>query len=154
MGLSASVDDLSLTYVVAGGGSALDPSRWRVDLAGFAVAADIGGVSLAGGLRRFTPAEGGVEYLGMLMARVAVYGLSVYGGYGVVGPENDRFTAIFLFGAVNGPIGGPPAFFITGIGGGFGINRRAFASNRSGRVRHVPADQGARPGRARGRPVP
>ena len=25
---------------------------------------------------------------------------------------------------MNGPIGGPPAFFLTGIGGGFGINRR------------------------------
>ncbi len=36
MGLAASVDDLSLTYIVAGGGSALDPSKWRVDLAGFA----------------------------------------------------------------------------------------------------------------------
>ena len=124
MGLAASVDDLSLTYIVTGGGSALDPSRWRVDLAGFAVAADISGVTLAGGLRRFTPPGGGVEYLGMLMARVAVYGLSVYGGYGLVGPENDRYTSLFLFGAVNGPIGGPPAFFVTGIGGGFGINRR------------------------------
>ena len=124
MGLAAAVDDLSLTYTVAGGGSALDPSRWRVDLAGFAISADISGLTLAGGLRKFPVEQGGVEYLGMLMARVAVYGLSVYGGYGLVGPEDDRFTALFLFGAVNGPIGGPPAFFITGIGGGFGINRR------------------------------
>ena len=124
MGLAAAVDDLSLTYIVAGGGSALDPSKWRVDLAGFAVSADIAGLTLAGGLRRFPSPQGGVEYLGMLMARVAVYGLTVYGGYGLVGPENDKFTALFLFGAVNGPIGGPPAFFVTGIGGGFGINRR------------------------------
>ena len=56
MGLSASVDDLSLTYIVAGGGSALDPSKWRVDLAGFAIAADISGLSLAGGLRVHTAA--------------------------------------------------------------------------------------------------
>jgi hypothetical protein len=123
-GLSASVDDLSLTYLVAGGGSALDPSHWRVDLAGFAVAADISGLSLAGGLRRFSVPEGGVEYLGMLLARLSVYGISVYGGYGVIGPEGDRYTSLFLFGAVNGPIGGPPAFFVTGIGGGLGINRR------------------------------
>ena len=124
MGLTASVDDLSLTYIVAGGGSALDPSKYRVDLAGFAISADISGLTLAGGLRKFTPPQGGVEYLGMLMARVAVYGLTVYGGYGLVGPEGDQFTSLFLFGAVNGPIGGPPAFFIMGIGGGFGINRR------------------------------
>ena len=69
-GLSAAVDDLSLTYTVDGGGSPFDPSRWRVDVAGFAVAADISGVTLAGGLRKFTPAGGGVEYLGMLLARV------------------------------------------------------------------------------------
>jgi len=123
-GLAASVDDLSLTYVVVAGGSALDLSHWRVDLAGFAVAADISGLTLAGGLRRFSVPEGGVEYLGMLLARLSVYGISVYGGYGVIGPEDDRYTSLFLFGAVNGPIGGPPAFFVTGIGGGLGINRQ------------------------------
>ena len=32
-------------------------------------------------------------------------------------------ASFFVFGAVNGPIGGPPAFFLTGIGGGLGINR-------------------------------
>jgi hypothetical protein len=60
----------------------------------------------------------------MLVARLGVYGLSLYGGYGVVGPADDQYTSLFLFGAVNGPIGGPPAFFVTGIGGGLGINRR------------------------------
>jgi hypothetical protein len=138
MGLSASVDDLSLTYIVSGGGSALDPSKWRVDLAGFAIAADISGLSLAGGLRKFTPPQGGVEYLGMLMARVAVYGLTVYGGYGLVGPEGDQFTSLFLFGAVNGPIGGPPAFFIMGIGGGFGINRRLSVPQDMSRFGNFP----------------
>src|SRR5262249_10903990 len=100
------------------------PSHWRVDLAGFAVAADISGLSLAGGLRRFSVPEGGVEYLGMLLARLSVYGISVYGGYGVIGPEGDPYTSLFLFCAADGPIGGPPAFFVTGIGGGLGINRR------------------------------
>nr|WP_284290523.1 DUF6603 domain-containing protein [Angustibacter aerolatus] len=122
-GLSASVDDLSLTYQVAGTGSPFDPTRWVVDVAGFAVTADVAGLTLAGGLRRFTPSEGGVEYLGMLLARLGVYGLTVYGGFGEVGPVGDRYSALFLFGAVNGPIGGPPAFFVTGIGGGFGVNR-------------------------------
>ena len=38
--------------------------------------------------------------------------------------QGSKFTAFFAVGAVNGPIGGPPAFFLTGIGGGFGINRK------------------------------
>src|SRR5690606_18149061 len=36
---------------------------------------------------------------------------------------DGRFAAFFAFGAIVGPIGGPPAFFVTGIGGGLGINR-------------------------------
>ncbi|MGZ6671177.1 MAG: DUF6603 domain-containing protein [Solirubrobacteraceae bacterium] len=123
LGLSASVDDLSLTYLVGSGLSPLEPGAWRADLAGFAVTSDMAGLTLAGGLRRFPVDVGGVEYLGLLLARFGVYGISVYGGYGLVGPDDDRFAALFLFGAVNGPIGGPPAFFVTGIGGGFGINR-------------------------------
>ncbi|RZS86838.1 hypothetical protein EV189_2254 [Motilibacter rhizosphaerae] len=122
LGLTAQVDDLGLTWSIASG-SPFDPAHWRVDLAGLAVTADLGGVALAGALRRFPSAAGGVEYLGMLVARLGVYGLSVYGGYGVVGPPGDTFASLFLFGAVNGPIGGPPAFFVTGIGGGFGMNR-------------------------------
>ena len=60
----------------------------------------------------------------MLLGRFAVYGLTVYGGYGEGESNGQKFTAFFAIGAVNGPIGGPPAFFLTGIGGGFGINRK------------------------------
>ena len=121
-GLAAAVDDLELRYNFGQGGI-FDASSWSVDLAGLAVSADLSGVTLAGGLRKFG-VEPDVEYVGMLVARFAVYGLSIYGGYAsVIEGPGDRFTAFFAFGAVTGPIGGPPAFFLTGIGGGFGINR-------------------------------
>ncbi len=121
-GFTAEVDQLSLTYFVSGG-SPLTPANWKVDVAGFAISAEMSGLTLAGGLRKFVPSEGGVEYLGMLLARFGTYGLTVYGGFGEVGTGNDKYTSLFLFGAVNGPIGGVPAFFVTGIGGGFGVNR-------------------------------
>lgn len=121
-GLMAAVDDLQLTFVVASDASLFDPSRWAVDLAGLAINADLAGITLAGGLRKFGEGEN-VEYVGMLLARFAVYGLSVYGGYGSAVVDGERFAAFFAFGAINGPIGGPPAFFLTGIGGGLGINR-------------------------------
>ena len=121
-GLTCAVDDLQITYL-AGNDDFFNPGSWQVDLAGLAVSADIGGVSLAGGLlKQATPQ--GVEYLGMLLGRFAVYGLTVYGGYGEGEQDGQKFTAFFAIGAVNGPIGGPPAFFLTGIGGGFGINRQ------------------------------
>ena len=119
-GLEAAVDDLSITHRPREG-SLFDASAWSVDLAGLAVSANMSGVSLAGGLRKFE--EGSVtEYIGMLTARFATFGLSIFGGYASIEGE-DPYTAFFAFGAVLGPFGGPPAFFLTGIGGGFGINR-------------------------------
>jgi hypothetical protein len=121
-GLTCAVDDLQITYIVANG-DLFDPNNWAVDLAGLAVAANMAGVSIAGGLLKQTT-EAGIEYLGMLLGRFAVYGITIFGGYGEGVQGTEKFTAFFAVGAVNGPIGGPPAFFLTGIGGGFGINRK------------------------------
>ena len=122
-GLTCAVDDLQITYI-AGNNDFFNPTSWVVDLGGLAVSADVAGVSLAGGLLKQSTSAG-TEYLGMLLGRFAVYGLTVYGGYGEgQDAANNKFTAFFAIGAVNGPIGGPPAFFLTGIGGGFGINRK------------------------------
>ena len=127
-GLTCAVDDLQVTYFTVDG-DFLNANNWQVDLAGLAVAADIGGVSIAGGLLKQETinlqGHKQIEYLGMLLGRFAVYGLTIYGGYGEgVDDKGNKFTAFFAIGAVNGPIGGPPAFFLTGIGGGFGINRQ------------------------------
>lgn len=121
-GLTCAVDDLQITYIV-GNNDFFNPSSWAIDLAGLAVSADMAGVSIAGGLLKQQGPQG-IEYLGMLLGRFAVYGLTVYGGYGEGQVNGQKFTAFFAIGAVNGPIGGPPAFFLTGIGGGFGINRK------------------------------
>lgn len=125
-GLTCAVDDLQITYIARSDGHLNDifsPNAWAVDLAGLAVSADIAGVSIAGGLLKQTT-EVGIEYLGMLLGRFGVYGITIYGGYGEGQQGGQKFTAFFAVGAVNGPIGGPPAFFLTGIGGGFGINRK------------------------------
>ena len=114
-GLQAAVDELSITWH---GGDVLSISSWSVDLMGLAISADMAGIVLAGGLLK-TDDNGVVSYVGMLLGRFAAYGLSVFGGY-----TNDHGNAsFFIFGAINGPIGGPPAFFLTGLGGGLGINR-------------------------------
>jgi hypothetical protein len=123
-GLAAAVEQLSLNW---NGGDVLAIESWSVDLMGLAVSADLSGVYLAGGLlKTIDPPPGSgvggpttVSYVGMLMGRFGVYGLSVFGGY----TDDNGSPSFFIFGAVNGPIGGPPAFFLTGIGGGLGINR-------------------------------
>ena len=121
-GLTCAVDDLQITYITSNG-DFFNPASWAVDLAGLAVSADMAGVQIAGGLLKQTTPNG-IEYLGMLLGRFGVYGLTIFGGYGEGIDQGQKFTAFFAVGAVNGPIGGPPAFFLTGIGGGFGINRR------------------------------
>ena len=67
----------------------------------------------------------GVEYLGMLKIGFGSYGTRPVRR--VRAPDHARpapqFASFFAFGVLHAPIGGPPAFFITGIGLGFGINR-------------------------------
>ena len=116
-GLTAAVDDLSITYFVVKG-DVFKPENWGVDLGGLAIGADIGPLSISGGLLKSGSGDN-VEYLGMLLGRFGVYGLTIYGGYG----KTNGVVSFFAVGAVVGPIGGVPAFFVTGIGGGFGINR-------------------------------
>jgi hypothetical protein len=124
LGLSASVDKLRLGYHV--GQPFFAGSSWEVDVDGFAISSSIGGLTLAGGLRKFDLAAplSGVEYLGMLKIGYGSYGLDLFGGYAhPTMPSGAQFASFFAFGVLHAPIGGPPCFFITGIGIGFGINR-------------------------------
>ena len=131
LGLTMAVDDLGLKIpwpTPANKTELWSAANWSVDLAGLAVAASTGGVNISGGLRR-QPGTGTnpapPDYVGMIALRFGPYGLSAYGGYGVI-PDGHggQFTSLFIYGALNAPIGGPPAFFLTGIGAGVGINRR------------------------------
>jgi len=114
-GLTASVDELGLHWL---GGDLFDLGNWAVDLQGLGVSGDFSGLSISGGLLK-TNLDGKIGYVGMLMGRFGVYGLSLFGGYN----EDNGLPSFFVFGAIQGPIGGPPAFFLTGIGGGLGIKR-------------------------------
>ncbi|MEM9561521.1 MAG: DUF6603 domain-containing protein [Actinomycetota bacterium] len=123
-GLTVQVDDLSLTVPWA---TASRPGTWKVDLAGMAVGYQGGGVSVSGGFSRFT-VDNSVEYRGLASVRYSVYGATAIGAYGEF-PDGTggRYSSFFVFAAVNAPIGGPPPFFVTGLGGGMGINRRLLA---------------------------
>ncbi len=114
-GLNAEVDQLGLHWL---GGDVFDLESWAVDLQGLGVSGDFSGLSISGGLLK-TNIDGNIGYVGMLMGRFGVYGLSLFGGYN----DDKGLPSFFVFGAIQGPIGGPPAFFLTGIGGGLGIKR-------------------------------
>ncbi len=124
LGLTAAVDNLRFGYHVTK--PFFSPASWEVDVEGFAIAADFGPLSLAGGLAKFPLTGGltGVEYLGMLKISYAAYGIDLFGGYAhPTTPDGTQFASFFAFGVLHAPLGGVPAFFITGVGIGFGINR-------------------------------
>ena len=134
-GLNAAVDQLSIGWDRSRG-DVLNIGSWAVDLMGLAISADLSGATLAGGLLKTVdpnPIAGRpdvISYVGMLIGRFGTYGLSVFGGY----TDDEGNPSFFIFGALNGPIGGPPAFFVTGVGGGLGINRRLVVPDDPARV--------------------
>jgi large repetitive protein len=125
LGLAIDVEDLSVgaQWPLASSDPPLtDPHAWSIDLAGLAVGYSGGGVSLAGALRRQGSPP---DYTGVLIAHLGPYGLTAFGGYGqFLAPDGSKYTSLFVVAGITAPIGGPPAFFVTGLGGGLGISRQ------------------------------
>lgn len=122
-GLNIGVDDLKLTVPFEEPGNT---NRWEIDLAGLAISYQGSGVTLAGGFRKVTNAQNAVEYSGVLQVDIAGFGgLTAVGSYGVfpIAGTNEKYTSMFGFASLLAPIGGPPPFFVTGIGAGMGLNR-------------------------------
>ena len=92
-GLTAAVDQLSITWH---GGDVLAVASWSVDLMGLAVSADLAGPGRSP-VACSRPSSGPTSpaYVGMLLGRFAIYGLSVFGGY--TGADGD--PSFFVFGA-------------------------------------------------------
>ncbi len=126
-GLSVQVDDLSVSVPFR---TPLDLEDWKLDLAGLGVSYAGTGVTIAGGFRRRPPPPGSMaspDYAGMLVVRAGGYGLDAVGAYSelpIAGQPGRTYTSMFIFAALSATLGGPPAFFVTGIGAGGGLNRR------------------------------
>jgi large repetitive protein len=120
MGLSVGLDDLSVAVPFK---APWDVARWRLGMAGLGVGYTGAGASLAGGLRKRSGTP--PDYAGLILARFGEYGLTAIGGYAEYPTgEGDTYTSLFLFAALTAPLGGPPPFFVTGIGAGAGLNRK------------------------------
>lgn len=89
-----------------------------VSLDGLAVDVSTGPLTIAGSLAR-TSGPAGEEFDGSLLIQAGPYAINAAGSYAVV----DGSPSLFVYGLVKGEIGGPPAFFVTGLAAGFGVNR-------------------------------
>jgi hypothetical protein len=60
------------------------------------------------------------KYAGLVNARFGELGLAAVGAYARKGGQ----SSLFVFGSMDTPLGGPPAFFVTGLSAGLGFNSR------------------------------
>ena len=117
--LDTDVVSIQLTgFTVAFTPNAMTSAPPSVSLDGLAVAVDADPVQIAGALVR-SQGPDGVEYDGALVIRAGSYGIDAAGSYTVLAGA----PSLFVFGVADGPFGGPPAFFVTGLAAGFGVNR-------------------------------
>lgn len=99
-----------------------DFSAYSLDLAGLDVSYNGGGVSISGGLLK--QVDPFLQYTGAAVLKASTFSIMALGSYAQV-PDSDgkNVTSLFIFGALSMPLGGVPAFFITGVAAGFGYNR-------------------------------
>ncbi len=99
-----------------------DFSAYTLDLAGLDVSYKGGNVSISGGL--LEQKEPFLQYTGAAVLKASTFSIMALGSYAQVPDSSGKnVTSLFIFGALDAPLGGVPAFFITGVAAGFGYNR-------------------------------
>lgn len=97
-----------------------------VGLDGLSIAYSNPPLAVSGGFmrRKATPPYEDYLYEGHLLIKTEVFQLAVVGSYGTIKVGEERKPSLFLYGAYVGAVGGPPAFFVTGLALGGGYNMR------------------------------
>lgn len=120
------VDLVGLKIGLPASSDITDFSKYKLSLQGFDLSFESGPVSIQGGFLK-TDTNGIIEYTGAAVVKAASFSLFAVGSYAAVptDPPNPKPTAtsLFIFGALSAPLGGIPAFFITGVAAGFSYNR-------------------------------
>ncbi|GAA2143747.1 DUF6603 domain-containing protein [Actinomadura napierensis] len=116
---SLAVGGLALTLQGASIGSPITGFSPRFDLRGLGVAYANPPLTIGGGFAKVTPTGGATfQYDGAVVVTLPQWGVTAYGSYAEINGE----PSMFVFLQVSGAFGGPPAFFVTGLAGGFGYN--------------------------------
>lgn len=127
--LDASLAVSPFTFSLAEAGVGINVSRLSdvaFYLSGFGVAFDNGTLAVSGSFSR-KRREGKEVYAGSLLVKCKAVTVTAVGEYSA--------GSLFAYMALQTSIGGPPAFFVTGLALGFGYNRRLVLPS----VEQVPA---------------
>jgi hypothetical protein len=116
---SFSAGGLTIDLIGMGVGSPLSDFSPTFTLDGLGIAFVQPGFALAGALIKVPPGPGiDWQYAGGAVLRVANFTLGAVGSYASM----SGTPSMFVFAQVTGALGGPPAFFVTGLAAGFGYN--------------------------------
>ena len=116
-GLSMVLDRLGISFPIPWKSIKNPLSQVGFHLGGMFLEFKSPGFEIAGG---FVNLPGGsVNMVGEFIAEIGSFGVEAYGGYS----DSLGHPSLFIFLHLNAPLGGPPFFFVTGVSGGFGVNR-------------------------------
>ncbi|KTS23845.1 hypothetical protein NS230_16375 [Methylobacterium indicum] len=144
-GLEVDLDRLAVGIPVT---NPTDYGAYSLDLAGIDVSFNGGGVELSGGLLKSVFTADGMEvvsYDGEVLVKASGFSLLGLASYAELSldPGGDRKAqSFFAFVNLNAPLGGPPAFFVTGLAFGFAYNRN-ITLPQPGDIQQFPLVQGA-----------
>lgn len=119
---SLSAFGLTLDLQGLGIGSTLDAFNPSVDLHGLGVEIKKGNLEIAGSFLRNTVGSGADaydEYDGSVVLGMSEFKIMALGSYA----KYKGHTSMFIYAAVNAPLGGPVFFFLEGLAAGIGYNR-------------------------------
>lgn len=118
-GLSMVLDRLGITFPIPMPGGHIDNPLSKVGfhLGGMFLEYKAPSFEIAGGFVNL-PGDS-VNMIGEFIVQAGPFGLQGYGGYA----DTLGHPSLFVFLHLEAPIGGPPFFFVTGVSGGFGVNR-------------------------------
>ena len=123
--LALSVGGLEIDLISIGIGSPISHPSIHFTIEGLAVSYVQGPVSVMGGMiGTIDP----LDFTGALSVRVPGFMLAVLAGYKLY----ESHPSFFLYGVLNAPLGGPPAFFVTGVAAGMGFNRKLLLPDVTG----------------------
>ncbi len=120
---SFTVSGLSISLQGAGFGTPLTKFDLQFTLSGIGIEYSSPGIDIGGGLLIVDPpTTAGVSFQfdGDVVIKVGKLGITAIGSYAQF---DSGQPSLFVYANVNLPIGPIPAFFITGLGAGFGYNR-------------------------------
>jgi hypothetical protein len=146
-GLQVSLNGLEMS-------SPLDAFKPEFAIAGLGVAYRNPSIEIGGALLRYESKDG-KGFAGGVIVRTPTFSLSAIGDFSELEDpvEHKRHPSLFIYAALDYPLGGPPFFFVTGLAAGLGYNRDIVLPEAE-EVEQFPLVAFARPAPSGAQPAP